>query len=89
MDWMETGRNPDTYRGADKRSIYQRKFFESIDVIPDIMDELYDINSKQLYMTLMRKKRWQRYLLPGVIKSEFVTLHMKFRKKFFNRLLMR
>ncbi|QOV10923.1 sigma factor-like helix-turn-helix DNA-binding protein [Viridibacillus arvi] len=56
MDWMETGRQPDTYGGVDKKSIYQRQFFESIDVIPDITDELYDIDSKQLYMTTEEKK---------------------------------
>ncbi|OMC86915.1 RNA polymerase subunit sigma-70 [Viridibacillus sp. FSL H7-0596] len=56
MDWMETGRQPDTYGGVDKKSIYQRQFFESIDVIPDITDELYDINSKQLYMTTDEKE---------------------------------
>ncbi|MGR6896980.1 sigma factor-like helix-turn-helix DNA-binding protein [Rummeliibacillus sp. BSL5] len=57
IDWMETGRNPDAYRGVDKRSIYQKQFFESIDVIPDITDQLYDINSKQLYMSQDEKKR--------------------------------
>ncbi len=57
IDWMETGRNPDSYRGADKRSIYQKQFFESIDVIPDITDQLYDINSKHLYMSQDEKKR--------------------------------
>lgn len=51
MDWMETGRNPDQRRGVDKRAIYHRQFFESIDVIPDITDKLYDINSKELRMT--------------------------------------
>ncbi|WP_397537829.1 sigma factor-like helix-turn-helix DNA-binding protein [Rummeliibacillus pycnus] len=57
MEWMEIGREPGSYQGIDKKSIYQKQFFESIDVIPDITDELYDINSKQLYMTQDEKKK--------------------------------
>lgn len=55
INWMETGRNPDSQRGIDKKSIYHKQFFESIDVIPDITDQLYDIDSKQLYMTSEEK----------------------------------
>ncbi|WP_244898697.1 hypothetical protein [Sporosarcina koreensis] len=36
MDWMATGRQPGNYRGADKKAIYQRQYFESMDLIPDI-----------------------------------------------------
>lgn len=57
MEWMETGRKPGSYQGIDKKSIYQKQFLESIDMIPDITDELYDINSKQLYMTQDEKKK--------------------------------
>ncbi|MGE7931856.1 RNA polymerase subunit sigma-70 [Viridibacillus arvi] len=55
INWMETGRDPDSHRGIDKKSIYHKQFFESIDVIPDITDQLYDIDSKQLYMTSEEK----------------------------------
>lgn len=57
MDWMKSGRNPDAKRGVDKRAIYQRQFFESLEVIPDITDQLYDIDSKQLYMTQQEKEK--------------------------------
>lgn len=57
MDWMEKGRNPDLQRGADKHAVYQRQFFESLDVIPDITEQIYDINTKELHMTSAEKKQ--------------------------------
>lgn len=57
MDWMENGRNPDLKRGADKHAVYQRQFFESLDVIPDIAEQVYDINTKELHMTNAEKKQ--------------------------------
>lgn len=48
IEWMETGRQPGTFRGADKRAIYQRQYVESMDFIPDIVEQL---EPKQLYMT--------------------------------------
>lgn len=57
MDWMENGRNPDLKRGADKHAVYQRQFFESLDVIPDIAEQVYDINTKELHMTSAEKKQ--------------------------------
>jgi len=57
MDWMENGRNPDLKRGADKHAVYQRQFFESLDVIPDIAEQVYDINTKELHMTSTEKKQ--------------------------------
>lgn len=40
IDWMETGRQPDTYRGVDKKDKYRAKFYDDMDVIPDINEEL-------------------------------------------------
>lgn len=57
MDWMENGRNPVLKRGADKHAVYQRQFFESLDVIPDIAEQVYDINTKELHMTNAEKKQ--------------------------------
>lgn len=57
MDWMEKGRNPDLQRGADKHAAYQRQFFESLDVIPDVAEQVYDINTKELHLTELEKKQ--------------------------------
>ena len=48
IEWMKKGRQPGTFRGADKRAIYQRQYVESMDFIPDIVEQL---EPKQLYMT--------------------------------------
>lgn len=37
IKWMETGQQPDTYRGVGIRCIYQ---FENMDIIPDITEQL-------------------------------------------------
>ncbi|MEK3890236.1 sigma-70 family RNA polymerase sigma factor [Bacillus sp. FSL K6-3431] len=55
IEWLETGRQPGTFRGVDKKLAYQRKALESMDIIPDITDQLDDINEKQLYMTSEEK----------------------------------
>ncbi|WP_432355298.1 sigma-70 family RNA polymerase sigma factor [Sporosarcina sp. A2] len=55
MEWMATGRQPGNYRGADIKSIYQRQYFESMDLIPDIQEQLQDMGAKQLYMTQEEK----------------------------------
>ncbi len=55
MDWMSTGRQPGNYRGADIKSVYQRQYFESMDLIPDIQEQLQDMGAKQLYMTQEEK----------------------------------
>lgn len=54
IDWMSIGRQPGTYRGADKRAIYQRQYIESMDTIPDITEQL-ETDHKQLYMTKEEK----------------------------------
>lgn len=40
IDWMTTGRQPGTYRGVDKRGIYQRQFIQTLECIPDITEQL-------------------------------------------------
>lgn len=41
IEWLETGRQPGTFRGADVRSIYQIQYIEEMDLIPDITEQLY------------------------------------------------
>ena len=54
IDWMTTGRQPGTYRGIDKRAVYQRQYISSMEVIPDITEQL-ETEPKQLYMTREEK----------------------------------
>ena len=54
LEWMTTGRQPGTFRGVDEKSVYQRRSYENIDLIPDIAAQLReenDINKKHLFMT--------------------------------------
>lgn len=50
LQWLETGRDPNNYRGADKRGIYQHRAFISMDFIPDITEQLEE-GPKHLYMS--------------------------------------
>lgn len=50
LQWLETGRDPNNYRGADKRGIYQNRSFQSMDFIPDITEQLEE-SPKHLYMS--------------------------------------
>lgn len=54
MEWMETGRQPGTYKGIDKKRIYQRQSFASMDFIPDITEQLEE-GPKQLRMSAEEK----------------------------------
>lgn len=54
IEWMSTGRQPGTYRGIDKKGIYQRQFVQSVECIPDITEQL-ESEPKQLYMTREEK----------------------------------
>jgi RNA polymerase sigma-70 factor (ECF subfamily) len=54
MEWMETGRQPGTYKGIDKKNIYQRQSFANMDFIPDITEQLEE-GPKQLFMTAEEK----------------------------------
>jgi positive control factor len=55
LEWMTTGRQPGTFRGIDEKAVYQRRSYENIDLIPDIAEQLEDVNEKQLYMTKEEK----------------------------------
>lgn len=58
IEWMQTGRQPGTYRGVDEKAVYQRRSYENIDLIPDIAEQLKeegDINKKHLFMTREEK----------------------------------
>lgn len=58
MEWMETGKQPGTFRGIDEKAVYQRRSYENIDLIPDIERELReanDINKKKLELTKEEK----------------------------------
>lgn len=50
LQWLETGRDPNNYRGADKKNIYQNRSFQSMDFIPDIMEQLEE-GPKHLYIS--------------------------------------
>lgn len=50
IDWMETGRQPDAYRGIDKRDAYRH-----LEIIPDITKELRK-ERKELRLTSEQKK---------------------------------
>lgn len=47
IDWMETGRQPGLYRGADKKNAYRVKQYDEMDVIPDITEQM---ERERLYM---------------------------------------
>lgn len=58
LEWLKTGRQPGVYRGVDEKSVYQRRSYENIDLIPDIeiqLREENDINKKHLFMTKEEK----------------------------------
>jgi len=63
IDWMTSGRQPGTYRGVDKRGIYQHQFIQTIECIPDITDQL-EAEPKQLYMT-----REEKIILADILTS--------------------
>lgn len=54
IDWMATGRQPGTYRGAEKRAVYQKQYIESMDIIPDITEQL-ETDHKHLYLSKEEK----------------------------------
>ena len=40
IEWMATGSQPETYRGEEKRAVYQQQYLSSMDTIPDITEQL-------------------------------------------------
>lgn len=63
IDWMRTGRQPDSYRGVDKRDKYRAKFYDDMDILPDINEELRK-EREPLYMS-----REQRVALIQLFKN--------------------
>lgn len=63
IDWMATGRQPGTYRGAEKRAIYQRQYIEDMDTIPDIVEQLEE-DHKHLYIS-----KEERLILADIFAS--------------------
>lgn len=61
IDWMKTGRQPDVYRGIDRKNKYRVKLYDDMDVIPDISEQL---EREPLYLT-----QEQRRALLMVIKN--------------------
>ena len=55
LEWMETGRQPGTYRGADKRDAYRVKQYDEMDIIPDITEQL-EKEREPLYMDREQRK---------------------------------
>ncbi|WP_313429639.1 sigma-70 family RNA polymerase sigma factor [Siminovitchia terrae] len=64
IEWLETGRQPGTYRGVDKRSVYQIRSLENMDLIPDITEQLDDAHEKKLMMT-----REEKVILTDILSS--------------------
>ncbi|MHC8517003.1 sigma-70 family RNA polymerase sigma factor [Sporosarcina sp. ITBMC105] len=64
LDWMKTGRQPGTYRGADEKAVYQKRSYENIDLIPDIAEQLNSEQPKELYMT-----KEERVILADILSS--------------------
>ena len=50
IDWMNTGRQPDLYRGVDRKDAYRHKQYDDMDVIPDINEQLRK-EREPLYMS--------------------------------------
>lgn len=63
IDWMATGRQPGTYRGAEKRAVYQRQYIEDMDTIPDIVEQLEE-DHKHLYIS-----KEERLILADIFAS--------------------
>lgn len=63
IDWMATGRQPGTYRGVEKRAIYQKQFISSMDIIPDITEQLEE-DHKHLYIS-----KEERMILADIFAS--------------------
>lgn len=49
IEWMETGKEPGTYRGIYKNNKYKAKQYDEMDILPDITDQL-EKEREPLYM---------------------------------------
>lgn len=48
IDWMEKGRQPDLYRGVDRKNAYRTMQYDEMEIIPDITEQ---IEREPLYMS--------------------------------------
>lgn len=64
LDWMKSGRQPGTFRGADEKAVYQKRSYENINLIPDIAEQLDSQQPKELYMM-----REERVILADILSS--------------------
>lgn len=60
---MQTGRQPDNYRGIDKKDAYRIKQYDEMDIIPDITEQLQE-EREQLYLS-----REQRHALIQLFRN--------------------
>ncbi|WP_153732550.1 sigma-70 family RNA polymerase sigma factor [Sporosarcina obsidiansis] len=63
IDWMATGRQPGTYRGAEKRAIYQIQYIDNMETIPDIVEQLEE-DHKHLFIS-----KEERLILADIFAS--------------------
>lgn len=80
IDWLKKGRQPGTYRGADKKAVYQIQYIEEMDLIPDITEQLAE-EREELQLEEHQKEVLQQLLseLSGREKQCFI-LHVGGRK---------
>ncbi|MBM7715458.1 RNA polymerase sigma-70 factor (ECF subfamily) [Bacillus thermophilus] len=64
IEWLETGWQPGTYRGVDKKTIYQIRSLECMDSIPDITEQLEDATERKSKMT-----REEKVILADILSS--------------------
>lgn len=55
IKWLETGRDPDSYQGIDKRDGYRLLYYEDMEIIPDIKKEISK-EREPLYMCRKQRK---------------------------------
>lgn len=55
LNWMKTGRQPGLEGGIESRSVYQKKLYESMDIIPDITEGLIEEREK-LYLDTKQRE---------------------------------
>lgn len=55
VEWLETGRQPGTFRGADVRALYQIQYLEDMDLIPDIAEQLAE-EREELHLEKYQKE---------------------------------
>ncbi|WP_252503057.1 hypothetical protein [Sporosarcina sp. Marseille-Q4943] len=47
FEWLKTGRQPGIYRGVAEKSVYQKRSYENIDLIPDIVKQIKNDDRKR------------------------------------------